>query len=684
MIEYDCMINIERGKVMREQITQSIRDILSYTMGPALIVAMIICAFFGIELNLCTAYAATKMIKVKGTVYEMDNKKGGYNYSGRRSSYSTKKNTYGVFSVNGDLIRDGYKNKVMSLDTRDDHVKFLYSYDDAILKADAKRTWTLVNDSSEKIGDISLGGKSGKGTVVVQSSFDGTRWSTDYIATDAFEKVPSNSQKYLYTTNENQTINGCYYRVTVAYTTKRKSGKYDVGPIKVGTKYDYKKHIEVYDFYIRNSEENEKAAKSTDLPVYNFNSTPVNTGMNNGYSGRKPISTDDLHNGWNIGQFYINGFSGNPHFNTVDENKRENPIFLKNVGDKVTLWFDLKQRDLNRLNGNGHLSINEDSDGSDQDMNQGYQNFGKGALIIKFTDYQNRSKTNVYKDYLKAADTTVANTKVQLFEEGDYEVALDYEIKDESPLVWNIPKPAKYSSYRVSFKFSVRNSNCMVYPMTLDGRGELTKPYTDKGFKLDLAKSRYLDITVVRMVTKGHELDTRENQISSDLEEYTEEGVYKFTVKNRYTGEEVSKIVYVGTDNFLKAYAVYGGQKSIDDLLSLQKEGAIFNDDGTISVSERGEQEELDKVAQTVSAESNDQNNTDTKDIENGANDSGTDKDMYQRERTYMPAILIIVILALGITLSCLIKRKKEQNKEKDDEDKSDELDETDNEQDNK
>lgn len=49
-------------------------------------------------------------------------------------------------------------------------------------------------------------------------------------------------------------------------------------------------------------------------------------------------------------------------------------------------------------------------------------------------------------------------SKVQLFEEGDYEVALDYEVtKDE--LI------GKTGHYRIFFKFSVRNGT--VWPILL-------------------------------------------------------------------------------------------------------------------------------------------------------------------------------------------------------------------------
>ena len=47
---------------------------------------------------------------------------------------------------------------------------------------------------------------------------------------------------------------------------------------------------------------------------------------------------------------------------------------------------------------------------------------------------------------------------MRFFEEGDYEVALDYQITKDKLF-------DQSSHYRIFFKFSVRNGNCMVYPL---------------------------------------------------------------------------------------------------------------------------------------------------------------------------------------------------------------------------
>lgn len=566
-------------------------------------------------------YADDNLTQINGQVYILDEKDGDFLYEDQKAETSSEDNTYGNFSLSGDLEKTEDKNGIASFNadgivdeaTGEDksEIYFLYTYDDTLLNADESKEWALCSDGSKKIGNLNLEKKVGNGAIVVQSSFDGENWSDSSISTNVFKKTAKNKSKPFYATTINQLVNGCYYRVIIAYQTRKQSGKQKIGPVKTWDTYDYKEHVEIYDFYICNLTESAKATKPTDTPYYNLNSDPVNTGMDNGYSGNNAVKTNDVQNGWSIGQFYINGFSGSAHFYSDDERKKENPIFLKNVGDKVTLWFHLDQKNLNALNENENLSINADDKGSDQYFHISKQNFKRGALIIKFTDYQGNVKKNVYTDYLASAATTSADTKVQLFEEGDYEVALDYEIRDNSPLAWKIPKPAKITAYRISFKFTLRNSNCMVYPIDLKTGGELTVPYTSDGFRLDLAKSRYLNLSVKRRVLTDNGLDVRSSEAVSDQTEFTDEGIYEFTVENEITKDKVSKPIYVGTNNLLKAYVKYGkdygGKYSIDDLKEMQDSGYEFTDDGTIVAPSSEKQEELNDSAKIVSSESNEQ-----------------------------------------------------------------------------
>ena len=231
----------------------------------------------------------------------------------------------------------------------------------------------------------------------------------------------------------------------------------------------------------------------------------------------------------------------------------------------MTLWFKLNQ-DINCLNGIPNLSITNDTEGYDQYFETSRMNFGRGALIIRHTDYNNtKSSPTIYTNYLEANASVGADTKVQLFEEGDYEVALDYEVtKDE--LI------DKTGHYRIFFKFSVRNGNCMAYPIDVKTGSELTNSsMTENGFRLDLAKSRYLKINLKKEILKdsadGLIEDTRFNGPVQDGAEYTEEGIYTITTSNEYTGQSTVKKIYVGENDLLRACAATG--LSVSEINSL-------------------------------------------------------------------------------------------------------------------
>lgn len=238
---------------------------------------------------------------------------------------------------------------------------------------------------------------------------------------------------------------------------------------------------------------------------------------------------------------------------------------------------------IDKLNGNDELSIEQDENGYDEHFGIPKTDFGKGMLVIRHTNYQNKTEEPVlHKNYLESVKVK-ADTEVELCEEGDYEVALDYEIDvDNGIQFW---KQGTYD-YRIYFKFSVRNGNCMVYPFDTVNKNELTNTsVTENGFYLDLAKSKYLDINVKKEVLKegaeGLVEDTRFNMPASDGESYTDEGVYTITAKNRYTNQTTTKIIYVGTNDLLKAHVTTN--LSLKEIKKQMAQGAKINADGSIN-----------------------------------------------------------------------------------------------------
>ena len=281
------------------------------------------------------------------------------------------------------------------------------------------------------------------------------------------------------------------------------------------------------------------------------------TGLDNGYYNTLEIGKDDPHFGLSIGKFYISGFTG------VTSKDGEHFIFLKTVGDDVELHFELAQ-DIDMIGGDTSVTINQDTGGYDRQFGISPSNFGRGTLIVRFTDYQNNTgEPQVYTDYLAAKSTGSADTVIALNEEGDYEVALDYEIKKDSRILGTAATTSTFTNYRIHFVFSVRNGNCMVFPFDLVTGEELRNTaIAPNGFKLDLAYSRYLTINVkLSTLTEGAQgvvEDIRFNRPARDGEEYTQEGIYTITVQNEYTEQETTKTLYVGSDESLIDYVTQG------------------------------------------------------------------------------------------------------------------------------
>lgn len=325
-----------------------------------------------------------------------------------------------------------------------------------------------------------------------------------------------------------------------------------------------------------------RAAAPAQEQRYYMGDVPVNAGRDSGYSGADAIGEGDPHFGWTLGRFYVTGYTQGP-----DTLSAGDPVFLKNAGDTVTLWFRLDQP-IDCLNGDSVLTLAWDKNGSDVHFGIPKTDFGRGTLIIRHTDYQNQpGEPVIYTDYLSALQTG-ADVQVQLFEEGDYEVALNYSVRYAPLNVFDIDVFPQVEDYRIFFRFSVRNGNCMVFPFDIGTGAELTNAAsTASGFYLDLARSRYLDIQVKRVVmtesADGMVEDVRFNRPARDGEQYTEEGIYTITVRNRYTGDETVKTIYVGTDERMRAHVATG--IPLDEITKQLSAGATVNPDGTLTAA---------------------------------------------------------------------------------------------------
>lgn len=312
--------------------------------------------------------------------------------------------------------------------------------------------------------------------------------------------------------------------------------------------------------------------------IYYLSNTSMSTKKDNGFSDAKKIDNNDPHFGWNLGRFYITGF-------TDISKDKDKVTVLKTPGDKLKLKFKLDQK-IDELNGDKSLHISKDRNGYDKDFAVEKTNFGKGTLIVRYTDYKNYShKPTIYTDYLSGVENGKADTTIELSEEGDYEVALDYEIKHDKLKVGPVKLYSTYTNYKIICKFSIRNGNCMIYPFDIKSKDELTNgSLAPNGFYIDLAKSRYLTINIKKEIlnkeSNGLIEDTRFNKIAKDEDSFTDEGIYTLTVNNSSTGEETKKIIYVGDNNILKASVV--NNLSIKEVNSQLKSGAKITKDGEI------------------------------------------------------------------------------------------------------
>lgn len=514
------------------------------------------------------AFAEDTTVPIPGTIYAFGEKD---NYDINSENITEDFNSFGTFSISGDLVQTDNIGGIDIYTASTGSVNFYYKY---TLPGKVDETeWHLSEDNGKKVAGSTLGSKIKKGAILIQSSKDGTKWVDETSFTDVFAGTEVSSDS-IYTTKPIQLVNGCYYRIIVAYKYERLIGKNKVLFVETDDK-EYKKTAEVYQFYISDGKNATEADNSRQKKL----GETIRTKENKGYTGQKAIDIDDPHYGWELGQFFVSGYTRD----TQDSNGT--PVFLKNVGDQITLWFNLKQ-DIDCLNGNDQLEIASDEDGYDRDFQTKKTNTGRGMLLIRYTDEQGvKHEPEIYTNYLAANVSTSANTVVKLFEEGDYEIALDYRIKNTPRKIKNIEVVPEYSDYRIFFKFSVRNGNCMVYPFDIATGAELSNSeITENGFRLDMARSRYLTIDVKKSVVTqgpdGYSEDVRFNRPAKDGDSYEEEGIYVFDVKNLYTGENTTKTIYVGSTDYMKALAV--NNYTVSQLNEEIKRGKVIQSDGSL------------------------------------------------------------------------------------------------------
>ena len=509
----------------------------------------------------------------------------------------TGKSQYGEFKLDGDLKAVSDKNGFKAYEVASGTVSIKYNIN-------VDNSIEVVDDKVKQISDIAIENNVLSGAVIVQTSMDGEKWLVD----KAYTNVLSEDGKFnslIYESNYVQQANGCYFRVVVAYKTQKLVKKSKVLFVDTSD-YEQTRWKEVYAFYISDKEKgNVNSVNTEPRMVFQDSTYRIKTEKNSGYKGDEKVveKVDDPHYGWSLGSFTINGYT-----DKREDGDKEIPIFLKNVGDQVTLWFTLEQ-DINNLNNKDNLCINEDKEGWDVYFRTSKTNIKKGALIIRQIDAEGAAKEPIiFTNYLEANARTGADTKVKLFEEGNYEVALDYEIKDTSPIIDSV------SDYRVFFKFNIRNSNSNIFLFDIGTQSELSdRANTEAGFRLDYANSKYLEVLVEQKVINfngtSYSADTRGNKSAKNGSEYADEGIYIISVKHDYSNSPTTdKTIFVGNSPIIKALS--RNNISIEDINNLIAQGYKIDNDGalvsnTVETQDaediEGEKEELsEEVVDTV------------------------------------------------------------------------------------
>ncbi len=556
-------------------------------------------------------------------------------------------NTWGTLVIEGNLekISDhsyNVEDGVFTLSYKVDGQK--YNYTDLF--------WKIKEDNDNDVEDMELDSDIDLGAIIVRTKFEESdNWTIDKTLTNAFYPGSMIGESFFSGKNI-QLINGCDYQITIVYRQTRKINT-SIGPIPTST-WDDRWIMERYEFYAVDSKEKENSITPYDSPRKEFGQV-TKTNKNSGYSGVELIDKDDPHYGWELGKFVINGYT------ETSQDSSGDTVYIKKPDDKVTLWFCLTQN-IDRLRNNADLCIAEDKTGSDQYFQTSTMNFKRGTLIIRHIDYEGKKHSPIiYTNFLEANTRTGAYTKVELFEEGDYEVALDYKIMNKNWI-------DSTTDYRIFFKFSLRNGTCAVFPFDIKTGNELNdKAITPNGFRIDLAKSRYLNINVERKTLrkKGQEyIETSIiNEPAKDNEEYTEEGIYIITVRNLYSGISMEKTIYVGNDPMYNTLVKYNND--LPRINGMLQDGCEIDAEGNIVTPILVDK---NKTSDHTDNKENKNNASSTSRRRGYSNENKTSNENASINKTNSKVwIIIVVIFILLIVAGCfcyivIVKKKKHLN----------------------
>ena len=199
-------------------------------------------------------FAKSKEIELQGKAYEFDD---GSQYAFEDSlpnenGFFYGDNSLGSFSISGDIGIETKYNGVNAYEANG-KISFNYKYDGKYLDDSNKKKWYLDDSHDEIVNGIDttdsllLQDKINTGVIIIQKSKDRQKWKlTGNIYNDFFDENKK-GKKGLYKATKEDTINGLYYRIIVAYQLKRRIKK---GEFLSPEEFEFKECAEVYEFYI--------------------------------------------------------------------------------------------------------------------------------------------------------------------------------------------------------------------------------------------------------------------------------------------------------------------------------------------------------------------------------------------------------------------------------------------------
>ena len=621
-------------------------------------IIMIMIGVFSV--NLLDVYAAGEIETLTGKAYDLG-EKDEYEISKAENT----KEEVSRFYLEGDISEVSTKNGFPSYAVDNGNLKIMVdkTFGTDLFSPKKEQDWHIIADKSKVVDSTKLDDDIGSGAIVVQTSKDGKTWINVSTETDIYEKADELNKRTVngeqidafYETTNVQITEGCYYRIIVAYKLERTIEPSKVLFVEVKNT-ERKERLEIYEFYAYNPYVN-KTEELDSADAYEF-SDVYRVDSQDGFKNPTAIKSDDPHNDWTLGKFYVSGYTDVTYDGDI-------PVFLKVPGDKAVLWFNLEHA-LDKCNGRTDVKVEYISSGSDIYFGTPtIENFGKGALIIRKTDKNNKKERYIYTNYLEASATVGANTRVDLFEEGDYEVALDYQLHYDKPFVFGTTT-TKTLTYRVFFKFKVRNGDISAFIRDVDSGQFITNANIAKnGFYIDVANSQYLSLSIKREVLTesldGLVEDTKFSGVAKEGRRYTDEGIYTVTVKNLATGDSIEKRVYVGNSDILKAHMVTG--ISISEINERLAAGAVIDENGYISDYVQGSDEEgteIENESATEMEPSTEKPSDTEKDTEEMDELDKVVADEQNKQDGLVLPVVVAIIAGIGIVF-VLKKRKKKE-----------------------